>query len=244
MIDRPSQFADKKRAGFTLLELIVVIIIIAILVAFFLPATRRARPAARRAHCKNNLKNIGLALHNYHDVYGTFPPPYTVDENGRKLHSWRTLILPFIDQTPLYEKIDLSKPWDDPVNAEAYATRLDVYQCPSPELPAGHTTYLALVTPDSFFRLDEPRVLSTDTEKNSGTVMVVEVAPGHAVHWMQPFDADAQTGMGFGEDTEFDHSGGTHALFVDGSVKFLSAKVTQDVRHELMSYEVGVTSPF
>jgi hypothetical protein len=189
--------------------------------------------------CKNNLKQIGLALHNYHDTYCAFPPPFTVDENGKPLHSWRTLILPFLDQQSLYEKIDLSKPWDGPANAEAYATEIPVFKCPSVELPDGKTTYLALVTADSFFRNDEPTVFAGDSEQNAQTVMVIEVAPEYAVHWMQPFDADAQTGMGFGEDTELAHQGGTHALFVDGTVDFLSAEIPQEERRGLMTYEAG-----
>lgn len=240
MIDRlkvhDSQYAER-RAGFTLLELIVVICIIAILVAFFLPATRRAREPARRTQCKNNLKQIGLALHNYYATYGAFPPPYTVDADGRPLHSWRTLILPFLEQQPLYEKIDLSKPWNDPINAEAYAARIPSYDCPSDDIPDHHTTYLALVMSDGFFRTDEPTVLSGDSGRHSQTVMVVEVPPEHAVHWMDPRDVGASNVVGFGEETEFAHDEGAHALLVDGSVKYFGwEEVSAEDRGKLMSY--------
>ena len=80
-----------------------------------LPAVQAAREAARRMSCSNNIKQIGLAMQNYHTAYGTLPPAYTVDAQGRPLHSWRTLILPFIEQQALYGEIDLSKPWNDPV---------------------------------------------------------------------------------------------------------------------------------
>src|SRR6056297_1698819 len=116
--------------GFTLLEAIIVIIILAILVALLLPGVRTTRGTARRSACKNNLKQIGLALHNYHDTYGSLPPAYTVDEQGRKLHSWRTLILPFLEEQALYEQIDLSQPWDSPANAAAFETIPIVYRCP------------------------------------------------------------------------------------------------------------------
>ncbi len=69
-----------------------------ILAGLLLPAVQAAREAARRVQCSNNLKQIGLALHNYNAAYKSLPPPYTVDANGQKLHSWRTLILPFIEQ--------------------------------------------------------------------------------------------------------------------------------------------------
>ncbi len=107
----------KDRKGFTLIELLVVIAIIAILIALLLPAVQQAREAARRSACKNNLKQIGLALHNYHDVHLTFPPAYIGGANSTDSASavlissfsngigWQTFILPFMDQAPLYNKI-------------------------------------------------------------------------------------------------------------------------------------------
>jgi prepilin-type N-terminal cleavage/methylation domain-containing protein len=91
--------------GFTLIELLVVLAIIALLIALLLPATRSARGAAHRAQCVNNLRQIILALRNYELTHKAFPPAYTVDADGRPLHSWRTLILPYIEQEALY-KID------------------------------------------------------------------------------------------------------------------------------------------
>ncbi|MEZ6121636.1 MAG: DUF1559 domain-containing protein [Planctomycetaceae bacterium] len=97
--------------GFTLIELLVVIAIIAILIALLLPAVQQAREAARRTQCKNNLKQIGLALHNYHDVFGTFPignSHYLPGEGADWGQSWWVGVLPYMDQAPLYNKIDQS----------------------------------------------------------------------------------------------------------------------------------------
>src|SRR5688572_17568592 len=109
------------RRGFRLVELLVVIGLIGLLAALLLPARRSATEAARRMSCANNLRQIGIALHNYQDEFGCLPPAYTVDAAGKPLHSWRTLILPFAEQKALYDKIDLSKPWNDPANRAAYA---------------------------------------------------------------------------------------------------------------------------
>src|SRR5262245_60216991 len=98
--DTPSQAPPAKpgRFKFTLVELLVVLFVIAIIVGLLLPARRGSSGGGRRMYCSNNLKQIGLALHNYHDKYGALPPAYTVDEDGKPLHSWRTLILPFMEQ--------------------------------------------------------------------------------------------------------------------------------------------------
>lgn len=106
-------FRLRRRQGFTLIELLVVIAIIAILVALLLPAVQQARESARRTQCKNNLKQIGLALHNYHDIYGTFPPGRTRNTYSGITSAWYTgniswlpRLLPQIDQAPLYNKIN------------------------------------------------------------------------------------------------------------------------------------------
>ncbi len=127
----PSTLTTRKR-GFTLIELLVVIAIIAILVALLLPAVQQAREAARRTSCKNNLKNIGLALHNYHDTVGTFP--FGFDE--RETH-WSAMILPQIEQAPLYNSLiwQESGPgnWnaDGSPNETAAGTIINVFRCPS-----------------------------------------------------------------------------------------------------------------
>ena len=132
------------------LKVLGLIFVLLVGLALMLPAVSRgSREAAKRTQCKNNLKQIMLAFHNYHDTYSAFPPAYTTDADGRRLHSWRTLLLPYLDQQKLYSSIDLAKPWNDPVNAEARKSLLHVYSCPSVadeakgSNPSDHlTTYL------------------------------------------------------------------------------------------------------
>lgn len=234
MIDNPYEIPDstsrtpdlKKRRRFTFLRLFTVLGLIVILIAFLLPATRRARPAAHRTQCKNNLKQIALALHNYMDTYHALPPACTFDEDGKPLHSWRTLILPYIEQQELYKSIDLSKPWHDPANATAYKTVPSVFRCPAADLTPNSTAYMAIVTPGGCFQPGEPRLLSEITDGTSRTLMVIEVASEHAVHWMAPQDADETMVPGSSPDIRLPHTGGTNAAFVDGSVQFLSANMT------------------
>src|SRR5438105_2283247 len=123
----------RHRRGFTLIELLVVIAIIAVLIALLLPAVQAAREAARRAQCVNNLKQFGLAMHNYHDSVGTFPigamgirGPQAVNNGGKYLdgslasnhrRTWAFMILPFIEKGPIFQAINFSLPFNPPAGA-------------------------------------------------------------------------------------------------------------------------------
>jgi hypothetical protein len=225
--------------------------ILLVLVSLLMPATRDARGAARRTRCKNNLKQIVLALHNYHDAYGAFPPAYTVDSNGRPLHSWRTLILPHIErrvdetaiehvsQTAICNSVDLSKPWNDPANAEAFKTVPEVYSCPSADLPAGFTSYLAVVGSDCCFSPTTSKRFEEITDGASETLMVVEVAAENSVPWMAPQDADQQIVLSFTKGGKLAHTGGTQVALADGGVRFVSQDVDLITLRALMTIAGG-----
>ena len=121
-------------------------------VLILLPAVGGAGPAARRVGCINNMRQISLALLNFEAAHGHFPPPFTTDEQGNPLHSWRVLILPYMEEVKLYEQIDLNKPWYDPHNLALADQMPGVYSCPvkrefSPR--DEHTTaYVAIVGRD------------------------------------------------------------------------------------------------
>ncbi len=230
---------QSRRSGLTIIEFLVVLAIIAGLVALLLPSVRTARGPARRSQCKNNLKQIGIALHIYHDTYQALPPAFTVDERGNRLHSWRTLILPFLEQQALYETIDLSKPWSDPANAQAREAALSVYLCPSIDGPPTHTPYQGIVGEENAFDSERSRVFEDFKDGTSNTVMIVETLPEDAVHWMSPNDVDEEYFLSLNEDSETAHSGGGNILLVDGSVRFLSSNSPADIREALMTIAAG-----
>jgi prepilin-type processing-associated H-X9-DG protein len=231
----PAPEIAKKRKRLSLLDIVVLIGIVAVLVALLYPSTRSAPTPGRRMQCKNNLKTIALALHNYHDVYDAFPPAYTVDENGQRLHSWRTLILPWLEHSDRYQKIDLSKPWNHPTNAEVFKTTPDFYRCPSSELPQDFTTYLAVVGENACFHPTKPRAISEITDGTSNTLMVIEVPMKQAVHWMSPHDADEQMALNISPTKKLAHIGGVQAAFADGSVRFLSVDMAPETRRAVIS---------
>ncbi len=133
----------RTRHGFTLIELLVVIAIIAILIALLLPAVQQAREAARRTQCRNNLKQLGLAAHTYHDAHNMLPPgwigvelttglDFTEGSNG---WSWASKLLPYLDQGTVYNQIDFLQPVEHPSNLNPRTQILSVFRCPSNAIP-------------------------------------------------------------------------------------------------------------
>jgi prepilin-type N-terminal cleavage/methylation domain-containing protein/prepilin-type processing-associated H-X9-DG protein len=120
----------RRQAAFTLIELLVVIAIFAILIGLLVPAVQQAREAAARSQCANNLKQLGLALHNYHDQYKGFPPANLMNAGGTLC--WTTLVLPYIEQEPLYNQYHLNADWSDAANDSGLnQTEIQPFVCPS-----------------------------------------------------------------------------------------------------------------
>ncbi len=221
----------------TLLGCLAVIGIVGLLGALLLPMRRSAGEPARRMSCRNNLTQIALALHTYEQVWGTLPPAYTVDAEGKPLHSWRTLILPQMEQGPLYEKIDLSKPWDDPANKVAFEIGLHYNACPSTDLPSTHTTYMAIVVPGGCFRPAEPRKLSEITDDKGLTLMVIEVDAKQAVHWMSPKDCVDLAFLKPESGAKLPHPRVFQAVCVDGTVRILRQDPKPEVIRALITID-------
>jgi hypothetical protein len=223
---------------FSLLTLLAVVGIAGLLIALLLPAVRTSGEAGRRMACSNHLKQIALGLLEYQDVYGSLPPAYTVDANGKPLHSWRTLILPYVEQKVLYEQIDLTKPWNDPANKAAFETSLSrrsLYQCPAGDIPHGHTTYLAVVAPGGCFLPTQSRKLAEITDDTDRTLMVIEVPVARAVHWMSPVDATEELVLSAASADQPSHPGGTQSAFVSGRIMYLPARTTAEKLRALIS---------
>lgn len=206
-----------------------------LLLCLLLPAVSTAREAAYRAKCGNNLKQIVLALENYRDAHGSFPPAYIADKNGKPMHSWRVLLLPYLDNEALYKQYNLNEPWDGPNNKKLLASCPPIYTCPSDDttgIPgASCTSYVAVVGADAAWSGGSPKSLSGDL---STTIMLTEVADAN-IQWTEPRDISLDTlltsspgsptvsSKHYRNDAFFTYSlnPGANIALADGSVRFL-----------------------
>ena len=211
-----------------LLSVAVSIIVIMALYWLLTPSLITPPEAAHRTACRHNLKQIGLALHNYYDIYGTFPPAFIADKSGKPMHSWRVLILPYLEDhgegRALYAQYKFDEPWDGPHNRELLSQRPDVFSCPAnkggdPTL----TDYAAIVGAPCIFAGERPVTIPEVRDGTSDTVLVSEAA-GLGIPWTAPRDVVFGVFTGIGDPGCFDseHDGGVFALIGYGWVRFFS----------------------
>jgi len=256
---KPGQSPPLQR-HFTNLTIITVVYVA--LSALIIPAISAAREAARRVQCSSNIKNIGFAFHNYHDEYKCFPPAYTVDENGKPLHSWRVLILPHFnikEYEELYDQIRLDEPWNSEHNRQFHDIVISVYQCPTsqrngittrffPKLDdrPGACYYSVVIGDETPF----PGAASTSyadiTDGTSNTFLVVErpipvcwMDPNHEIHY--DIAAKGVNRDLFGISSV--HPGGANVVFADGSVHFLSETLCPKILRSLLTKAAGDAGP-
>jgi prepilin-type processing-associated H-X9-DG protein len=195
-----------------------------------------------------NLKQLGIALQIYHDEWKCFPPAYVADESGAPAHSWRTLILPYLDQAALYEQIDFSEPWNSPNNRPLADTDPYVFRCPS-DAAAGQfdTNYVAVVGPGTAWPGETCSKLSDFKDGTSNTILLVEVVnPG--IRWAEPRDLHIVQMPMFlnptlGQGPASNHAQGLNVLFADGSVRFLSDNTTSEELRALLTIAGGESVP-
>lgn len=216
------------RRGNTKVIVIVVMVVLFVLglaccgilgmTALLLPAVQQARTAARKVQSQNNLKVITLALHNYHDTYGTFPPAIVRDEADQPLYSWRVLILPFLNESSLYQQFDLSEPWDSPGNLQLSQQIPPVLINPAmvDQIQPGLTSYVAIAGPKTVLNTQQPVAMKDIVAGTSNVIVVVDDTQNPVV-WTEPVDISPQQFM------QLNFDGGvfptTAAAMSDGSVR-------------------------
>jgi Protein of unknown function (DUF1559) len=184
------------------------------------------REASPRTQCKNNLKQLVLALHDYHDAYGCFPPAYIADKDGRPTHSWRTLLLPFCEFKPIYRDYRFDEPWNSPHNRELAALKLNLFQCPEVKHSNSETNYLVVVGPKTVFPGSKCVRMSEITGGTKETILIVEV-DNSGIQWADPRDLsydeairgiNPKLGMGISSRHK---AGGALCAFANETVRLL-----------------------
>ena len=226
-------------------------------------AVTQARAASNRSSCNCQLKQFGLAFHNYHDTYGTFPPAFVLGPDGRKWHSWRVLILPMLEQSPLYDEYKFDEPWDGPNNRKLLAKMPDVFACParpceakpavvmsigvlacsdepSPSAANGYTSYAAVLGKDCAFRGVKPVNVKEITDGISSTLLIGECTRTK-IPWTKPEDIEIAIHPTLGDPKGFSgpHDGGSHFLVADGTVKFIITTTPQAIVDALFTRNGG-----
>jgi prepilin-type processing-associated H-X9-DG protein len=209
------------------------------LVGMLLPAVQASREAARRMTSANNLKQIMLAMHNYHDTYKRFPSQAILDKDDKPLLSWRVAILPFLDQQQLYKEFHLDEPWDSPHNIKLLERMPELFRNPSNPPSPGITTYLVPVG-DGVGLGSKGIKLNQIIDGTSNTLAVVDVNAELGVPWTKPDDFDIN------QIDPFDlfRLQGSNVGFFDGSVRFLSSSIDLELLEAMMSYGGGETIPY
>jgi hypothetical protein len=190
------------------------------------PMVARVRAAAQRNQDANNLKQMALAMHNYMDVYKSFPAPYSSDKQGKPLLSWRVHILPFIEHDQLYKQFKLDEPWDSEHNRKLIPLMPAVYKSPMQKNVAkGKTTYLVPVGKDTIFPGPKGISIRDITDGTSNTILIVEVNDDNAVTWTKPDDFKTNVKKPLAILVRRG-AAGFHVAMADGSVRYVARTVT------------------
>ncbi len=242
------QVSTGRRLGATLIELLAVVAITGVLISLLLPALQAAREAARQVSCKSNLRQIGIALHAYHESHKTLPTGCIEWRSWRsppsnRQYAWSALLLPFVEQKSLYSSIDFALPFDSPRNAEAARTRLNIYECPTADnrnLIRGQTDYGGLFgelmidreQDDGVFLNERSIRLLEITDGLTNTLAVSEDVGGPDSEWINGCNVFVQSG-GINDpnawigDNEIRsrHGTGAMVLFVDGRTQWMAQSI-------------------
>ena len=204
----------------------------------------------RLAECKNSFKAIAHGLHNYHDVFESFPPAYIGDDRGWPQHSWRVLHLPYIAEyikPNAYGDYRFDEDWNGPTNSQLARPMPHVYRCPADDRDGPNgltwTSCVAIVGEHTCWPGSEPISIADISDGTSNTLLVVE-SHNTGIHWMEPRDLRiGQMAMTVnsagGQGVSSSHTGGAHVVFGDGSVRFVSEHTDPRTLRRLMQRNDG-----
>jgi type II secretory pathway pseudopilin PulG len=215
-----------------------------ILMALLLPAVQQAREAARRTQAQNELKQIGLAAHNFHDTHTFFPPPGSdgsQDPNVTSPISFHTALLPYVNQQALYGSIDKSIPWDDQINKMPYSAIVQTFLSPQYAEKTNASGYAVthFVPNVNLMREGKPLSIGDITDGTSNTVLAGQVNANFPA-WGEPDEGrDPAAGFAGGPTAFGGNQGGALVLLMDGSVRFISENIAPETAKAIATPDGG-----
>lgn len=227
-----------------------------------LPAISSARSAAKRSHCLSNIKELYIALENYHHKHGSYPPAYLADSQGTPIHSWRVLLLPYLGENELYRHYDFDEPWNGPNNRKLWDRMPEVYACPAQErrrslgdepfgpMPRHAANYFAVVDESTAWPGARPLKSSEITDDAGETILLIEYS-GSTDPWTAPVDltldeaaalfetSDPKGHLIIDENLDFFMIGFERSLyataFADGRVQTLRSAMGRDLARAMFT---------
>ena len=239
------------------LALVGIYLLSGCLLSLLMPTIQDNRVAPARVWCMNNMKQLAIALHNYHDTYDSFPPAYIADPTGKPMHSWRVLLLPQLEEQALYNQYDFDEPWDGPNNSKLAASMPDVFACPGyKHQHQGHnysTSYVAITGRNSIWNGEKTTTFADITDKPSNTLLLTE-CDEQLIPWMKPSDWEYDEALEIlassdvntferhrDENFFFELHTGRVLLFVDESTRFSALRISQNAWAALIGIDDQIT---
>lgn len=226
--------------------MIAFVCLIALFMWVLSPAISAGGAAAQKSACGTNLKQIGLAMDQYYAAYNSYPPAYTVDDKGKRMHSWRVLLLPYLGEQGLYAQYNLKEPWDSPQNMLVARRMPAVYGCPADlnAIDNGETSYVVVVGKGTAFPGTTGIKKQQIVDGPGKTVLVVE-SHASGIGWTEPKDLDAGqmlflinggSGKGGGaQEITSRHLGGANVLTADSEVYFVREDVPAEAIEAILT---------
>jgi len=204
--------------------------------AALLDAVKAARSAARRAQSSNNLKQLALAFHNYHDVHKRFPPAVVIGPDGKTPHSWRVEVLPFLEQKALYDQYRMLEPWDSPHNKKLLEKMPALFRNPNADPISTNSSYFALTSNGTVFSIEEGTRMRDIRDGTSNTILLVEAK--REIPWTKPED------IPYDPNKKIPQLGGFEeniflTAFCDGSVRTIVQSVNEKTLRALITIADG-----
>jgi hypothetical protein len=213
---------------FRIVHLLIAMAVIGGVLGISLNLWRAWRTAMIQAYSSNNLKQISVALHNYHDVYGAFPPAYVLDSAGMRMHSWRVLVSAFVESSSFHSSYNFAEPWNGPNNSQL-SLRSRAFEIPfMRQATPNMTNYVAIVGPGTMWPGEKSFAIEDVTDGTSRTLMLVEVRNSN-IHWMEPRDLpieELEAWLDPQHQPTLAGAGESLVAYADGHVEVLPPDVT------------------